>query len=204
MIEKIIMKKSHLLRCISVILFTFSTISSAVVLNIDSNGKLLGATGIIVGSEVYDIAFVDGSCIGLFSGCDEPSDFFFNDTLSAGAASTELFTQVFIDSELGNFDSNPGLTNGCGSLVRCTVFTPVGGAPLAEFVPTVTALNRNFDPLDGAGAGQGSRGGDFTSNDTITFGIWSNSVSQVPVPAAVWLFGTGLIGLFGVSKRRKN
>ncbi len=29
------------------------------------------------------------------------------------------------------------------------------------------------------------------------------SVSAVPVPAAVWLFGTALIGFIGVSRRRK-
>ena len=29
-------------------------------------------------------------------------------------------------------------------------------------------------------------------------------VSQVPVPAAVWLFGSGLIGLVGVARRRKH
>ncbi|MCH8106682.1 MAG: VPLPA-CTERM sorting domain-containing protein [Proteobacteria bacterium] len=28
--------------------------------------------------------------------------------------------------------------------------------------------------------------------------------NPVPVPAAVWLFGTGLIGLIGISKRRKS
>jgi hypothetical protein len=28
-------------------------------------------------------------------------------------------------------------------------------------------------------------------------------VNPVPVPAAIWLFGTGLIGLVGFSKRRK-
>jgi hypothetical protein len=30
-----------------------------------------------------------------------------------------------------------------------------------------------------------------------------DSVPAVPVPAAVWLFGTALIGLVGFSKRRK-
>ncbi|MDC1286283.1 PEP-CTERM sorting domain-containing protein [Gammaproteobacteria bacterium] len=35
-----------------------------------------------------------------------------------------------------------------------------------------------------------------------TFAQWT-SVSPVPVPAAIWLFGTGIIGLIGFSKRRK-
>jgi hypothetical protein len=31
-----------------------------------------------------------------------------------------------------------------------------------------------------------------------------NAVSAVPVPAAVWLFGSGLLGLVGISRRKKS
>jgi len=42
---------------------------------------------------------------------------------------------------------------------------------------------------------------DWNLNDTglLTYG----EISAVPVPAAVWLFGSGLIGLVGVARRRK-
>ena len=39
-----------------------------------------------------------------------------------------------------------------------------------------------------------------TAND-VTFSWSSSTVSAVPVPAAVWLFGSGLVGLAGVARR---
>jgi hypothetical protein len=40
----------------------------------------------------------------------------------------------------------------------------------------------------------------------VTFTSASNQflTAPVPVPAAVWLFGSGLLGLIGVARRRKN
>ena len=35
-------------------------------------------------------------------------------------------------------------------------------------------------------------------------GQYGIEISQVPVPTAVWLFGSGLIGLVGVARRRKH
>jgi hypothetical protein len=46
--------------------------------------------------------------------------------------------------------------------------------------------------------------GDFVRDrNGMLFEIGSSVVSAVPVPAAVWLFGTALLGLVGFSKRRK-
>ena len=39
------------------------------------------------------------------------------------------------------------------------------------------------------------------SNNT---GLTAASVSAVPVPAAGWLFGTGLLGLVGARKRKST
>ena len=39
----------------------------------------------------------------------------------------------------------------------------------------------------------------------ITLGLNGNDpvLQAVPVPAAIWLFGSGLIGLFGFARRKK-
>ena len=33
--------------------------------------------------------------------------------------------------------------------------------------------------------------------------VWKGTVNPVPIPAAVWLFGSGLIGLVGIARRKK-
>ena len=40
-------------------------------------------------------------------------------------------------------------------------------------------------------------------NGTTATGGWFYQTSAVPVPAAVWLFGSGLLGLIGVARRKK-
>jgi len=49
-------------------------------------------------------------------------------------------------------------------------------------------------------------GSQVSSNKNNSFSAWavqSGDVSTVPVPAAVWLFGSGLLGLVGVARRKK-
>ena len=43
-------------------------------------------------------------------------------------------------------------------------------------------------------------GGD---GDYQDFVVMVDSVLTAPVPAAVWLFGSGLLGLIGISRRKK-
>lgn len=45
---------------------------------------------------------------------------------------------------------------------------------------------------------------DLTTQGSLTALAYLPNVGAVPVPAAVWLFGTALIGLFGFGKRRKE
>ena len=49
---------------------------------------------------------------------------------------------------------------------------------------------------------QGSLTGCTGSCQALALGSWTRT-SAVPVPAAVWLFGSGLVGLMGVARRKK-
>jgi len=42
-----------------------------------------------------------------------------------------------------------------------------------------------------------------TEIDPATVGDTFSSTTVVPIPAAVWLFGTGLLGLFGMARKKR-
>ena len=64
---------------------------------------------------------------------------------------------------------------------------------------TYTSTDINGDGVLGIGMIDGAFPG-FRAN----FDFVAPEVSQVPVPAAVWLFGSGLLGLVGVARRKKS
>lgn len=49
------------------------------------------------------------------------------------------------------------------------------------------------------GIGQPTEGYSYSLDYTLTY-----TVAAVPVPAAVWLFGSGLLGLVGIARRKKT
>jgi len=44
---------------------------------------------------------------------------------------------------------------------------------------------------------------DGLTQDTINTFNWNLKITAVPIPAAVWLFGSGLLGLIGIARRKK-
>ena len=40
-------------------------------------------------------------------------------------------------------------------------------------------------------------------NNAFTWAVHAGDVSAVPIPAAMWLFGSGLLGLVGIARRKK-
>lgn len=75
------------------------------------------------------------------------------------------------------------------------LFSPAG---LNSSVVFKASMNDTF----GAGFSTADLGSwMLSSNGELTYG---QPVSAVPVPAAVWLFGSGLVGLVGIGRRRKS
>ena len=76
-----------------------------------------------------------------------------------------------------------------------------GGLPFNNTAGVDTALGFcQLGTSDGSDAVATPFDGSWTlsSNGTLTY----SAVSQVPVPAAVWLFGSGLVGMIGVARRK--
>ena len=121
--------------CLALLLVTFVLRSSAdaATLLVNGSGILTGATGVDVDGTLYDVEFVDGTCVALFDGCDSVTDFTFSSEADALAASQALLDQVFLDTAQGDFDADPGLTSGCINTTFgvCEVWTPFGFGELA-------------------------------------------------------------------------
>lgn len=118
-------------------------------------GQLHGATNVDVGGTLYDVEFLEGTCIDLYDGCDELSDFPFTTLADALLAGEALLNQVVLDTVDGDFESVPSLTAGCsGSL--CGLTFPYGLADPST-ADVVSAVNRATGLSDFYGSGTTDR-----------------------------------------------
>jgi hypothetical protein len=185
---------------LAVLLVFGATGSTAATLNIDVNGKLVGASGVNVGGTLYSVQFMEGTCISLFSGCDSTTDFTFQTQADAVGAVQSLLDQVFIDGLFGNFDSVPARTFGCVDLRVCSALTPFGvGATVAG------AVNGHPDyEVDGVEFVTISPASSTTFTSASVFAVWSEAPA-IPEPTTTMLiFVVGLtVAARAVRKSRR-
>lgn len=151
-----------------------------------AGGQLVGATGVSVGGGSYDVVFSDGTCIGLYAGCDAVTDFTFQSEADATAASQALLDQVFLDGTF-NFDSAPELTTGCTDSSRCNVWTPYGLS--GSDVLYARVINNGGATADSVVTSSADTGVSTVSLVRIVYGVWT--VSSVPEPTTTFLLVAG-------------
>ncbi len=98
------MKLLPLLRSsVAALALTCGAAQAGVVFQLDANGELTGAQGVLVNGGSYDVEFKEGSCYALYDLCTNSTQFVFNTAAAAQAASEALLSQVFV----GLYDTDP-------------------------------------------------------------------------------------------------
>ncbi len=114
----------------------------------------------------------------------------FNGTLTGSAfAWTSASTTGSDCTASGFFGTNIciGVANGTGTNTKTSAFTP-NENPITFNFGSVTTFTNTQTAFDG-------------ELQVATY-LLTNTTPAVPVPAAAWLFGSGLLGLAGVARRR--
>ena len=216
------MNDSSLFRLIVIFLFMFATQTvSAATISSDFSVDAEGWIGIPGEGSVSHVA-----AGGNPGGHIRVTDVGVGGPLGSGAIAPAKFLGNLLTFDNGTLSTDMATFAGGGSTfaifgtVRITSTSDEAFFDLAAVAPAPAGTWQSYSaPLTAAAWGKSSLEWMALLSDVIEIAISTDafdgadtigidnftiaSVDPVPVPAAVWLFGSALIGLFGFSKRRK-
>ena len=200
--------------CISLLCFGLycSSAFSATLIIDEITGQLMGATGVVVADETYDVEFIDGTAYDiylpyttwvLFEG------FIFDTMEEAFVASQALLDQVLI----GQFDVDLALTNG---IADTPDLTAIGAQILTPFditftatdviINTVAAENYENDESDRTWMAYYTMNSQFHDTSSSPYEVYTrwtpNATTHTPEPTTILLLGIGLISLAGLRRKK--
>jgi hypothetical protein len=207
--------KSQLLGAVSAGLFAFTTLSA--------NAALFDNGGGLIYDTVLDITWAQPDDVGRV----------WNDAnswasgLTLGGVSGWRLPYISVAAGAGPFADSPVDCNTAGE-VACRdnelgymFYQNLGGTqgqpilnssdPDLDLFPTLQSVDywsgtETADPVGFAWEfdfGDGFQDEFGVSSGLGSWAVHSGDVSAIPVPAAVWLFGSGLLGLVGMARRKK-
>lgn len=170
--------------------------AGAATLTTNGSNQLTGVTGLTVGSSTFDVTFTEGTCAGVFSGCDSLSDFTFQNQTDARTAGTALLAAIAGTS----FDSAPGTTFGCIGADTCFMFIPyaLGGSSFTASGP----FNGPVSNSNSTDVTNSATTFDTTGVANQVWAVFSLSTA-VPEPSTWAMMLLGFAGI-GLAVRRKN
>lgn len=185
--------------------------ASAAVLVTNGSGEISGVTGLEVFSSVngsllatYDVTFMEGTCIDLYTGCDNNGD-----DLPFETAVLRNETFDALAAFLGDIN-DPTSIAGCESTVECYVTSASNinlagqGSVSGYGLYLLAGLMNDLIVSESFAA---FRDQDLTQTANRTWALFSPSgmmepPSDVPVPGALILMLSGIAGLSAFKKRK--
>ena len=193
------------LLCASLVIST--NVHAATISSVVDGGQLIGFNGITVNGQVYNVRFVEGSFHSIFG---DASGLDFNVMQDAISASQALMAAYDL---FPVFDDESNLTYGVTNVSKGTILTPWKYSDISypATVGSIAYVNLDSDYLSHYNYDHVSNNLGFiadldtsSGNNSSTY-VWADwqQVTVVPVPATVWLFGSGFVGLIGFARRNR-
>jgi hypothetical protein len=160
----------------------------------------------IIGEFAYDTSTLDSKPGDTTSG--EYIDFTITPplkiTLPSGSITFDSFTSVFVTvaTDITIAAGAPDPTVSGNNLNHDITFSlkSTSTALATDALPTSIDLN-DFDSVTGAFSSFSLANG--SAGDSIFYSIDTLELRAMPIPPALWLFGSGLLGLVGMARRKK-